>query len=1153
MKRVSLTYAPFAALTACLLPLLARADYVSEIQADSPLAFYRFGETVTAPTYDLADNLGSLGSVGDGRYSGTFTRPVAGAITGDSTTSFANPTLGTGYFGSVNVPNNAALNATTDAANSFTVEFWAKPTNNTAALLSPVNSMSFTTGRAGYLFYQNAATWQFRIGNTTSTTATFLDGGTVTANEWQHVTGVYTGVEGGTGGTMTLYVNGVEVSTATAGFYEPNTNAPFCIGSTSAPNRTFDGAVDEVAYYSKVLSPTQILAHFNARTGNPAGYASVITADAPVGYWRLNESAPNSVYPVAANSGSLGVAADAQYIGGVTTTGTGPRPPGFSGFAADNKAIALNSGDGYVGSPLSLLNNRSAFTLTGWIKRGALHSLRGGYFGQNDLLEFGDASNGTTMEAYYNVGGSMTVPFPAADDEWLFIALTGNGQTSQMFLNGTLAGTGTANAPTYGTSAYKFNIGGGGVFNTGGDYFLGEIDEVAFFDKALSNGRIKSLYDAAVGNVPPALVQEPVVQSPVPPALIYATTTFTLAADASGTPPLSYQWSRNGTPIPSATSRTYTKTNAGTGDSGDYSVAVTNAFGTAQTTTPVTVTIDPVAPPTIAADPAPRQALTGGVFNFSVTVTGTGPFTYQWRLNGTDIPSGTGPTYSVPASSSTAGDYTVRVTNAAGSTLSSVATASYSVPPSGSYEALIMSLNPVAYWRLNETSGTTAFDVAGGNDGVYTGGVTPGSTEAPKTAAGLPGFPDSNRSAEFDGFSGYILGPSGFLNSRTSFTLTGWVRRTILAGHSTGFFGQNDKVEFGNSSDTEIGVWTGNSANGRNPLAEEEWGFIVMTHEADPGLKTVYVNGTKIASAGFATQPNNTQAFCIGGGVWNNIASLNDLFGGQIDEVAVFNKVLSNSEISGLYLQARAIPGIPQLTPVAGGSGEVPLASGDFNASENGFTVTTPTPSAETEWVWTAGSWRSAGQNNAAGSDNVSYLDSPPYTVTTPGVVSLAFSHRYSFEGDRWDGGNVAVSVNDGPFMRVDQLAFSENGYNGTLRGDTSSHLNGLDSFLENSAGHPSFLTSQCILTGAAAGDKIVVRFIAAYDNNTTGSLTPTGWEIDSFQLSQGGPPAALLTWPVGIIQQSDNLNPSWKDMTGPGPKLIDTTLAPKRFFRLKP
>lgn len=1132
-------------------PACVMADYSSEILGHNPVTYYRFSEDIAAPAYDYAANNGALGLAARGRYTGTVTKGAPGVIPGNSALTFSNPTLGTGYFGSVNVPNNPALNPTPDSGTGFTVEFWAKPTNNTAALLSPLGSMSFTTGRSGYMFYQNGATWQLRIGDTASTTPTILNGGTVTANDWQHVAATYTG---GSAGTAKLYVNGAEVGTITVTNYEANTNAPFSIGSTAGANRTFDGSVDEVAFYPAVLSGTAIAAHYTTRSSNPAGYSALVQGDGASGYWRLNEVAVANPYPTAANLGSLGTAADASYIGGVTTTGTGPRPPQYQGFAADNKAISLPTSDGYVGTPLSLLSDRNAFTVVGWIKRGAVHSVRGGYFGQNDLLEFGDADTGTNIEAWIDVtGGNIKSPYPSADDEWVFIALTGTGQVNELFLNGELAGSRNSAEPQgYGSNAFKFNIGGGGIFNTGGDYFLGEIDEVAVFDKALSTGQVKSLYHAALGNVAPEIVAEPAVLSPVPPAIIYATTTFSLVADASGTPPLNFQWRKNGTPISGATSRIYTKTGATTGDNGDYDVVVTNGSGSVTSTSAVNVTVNPAVPPVITTPPAPRTTLAGGTFSFSVTASGTGPFTYQWLRNGEIIPGAAGATYSVAASAAAQGSYTVRVTNVVSTVTSDPVTATYSVPAPGSYDELVMSLSPLAYWKLDEAGGATAADSAAGNDGTFIGGVTPGVTEAPKAASGFPGFPGGNRSAEFDGSSGYVRGPGGFLNNRTSFTLAGWVRRTALAGRSSGFFGQNDKVEFGNSSDTVIGAWTGNTASGTNPLVNDEWGFVVLTHEASPGVKTVYVNGVPIGSAAYAVQPNNSQAFCIGGCTWNSEAALNDLFTGQIDEVAVFPAALTSGQVCQLYLRGLGVmSNEASIRAISGGTPSA-LSSATFDAAEEGFTVETPAPSSETEWVFTAGSWRSNGQENAAGSDNVSYLISPEYTATAGGLVSLSFSHRYSFEADNWDGGNVEVSVNGGAWARVSAASFSANGYNGQLRGDTAARLGNRQGFVLDSAGHPAFITSACALTGVNAGDKVRVRFAASYDNNTGGNLTPKGWEIDSLSLTQGGSGAAV-SWSCGILQQSLTLQAPWTDITGDDPVVIDTTAAPKKFFRIKP
>ena len=112
---------------------------------------------------------------------------------------------------------------------------------------------SSTTSRAGYMIYQNAATWQLRMGNNSNAVANVLNGGTVTPGEWQHLAAVYTG---GTNGTMTLYVNGVSVgSLLLPGVgYEANDSTEFRIGAFAAPNRTFDGAVDEVAFYGAELT-----------------------------------------------------------------------------------------------------------------------------------------------------------------------------------------------------------------------------------------------------------------------------------------------------------------------------------------------------------------------------------------------------------------------------------------------------------------------------------------------------------------------------------------------------------------------------------------------------------------------------------------------------------------------------------------------------------------------------------------------------------------------------------------------------------------------------------------------------------------------------------------------------------------------------------
>jgi autotransporter-associated beta strand protein/YVTN family beta-propeller protein len=86
----------------------------------------------------------------------------------------------------------------------------------------------------------------------------------------------------------------------------------------------------------------------------------------------------------------------------------------------------------------------------------------------------------------------------------------------------------------------------------------------------------------------------------------------------------------------------------------------------------VTATPGPV--PQITANPAGVRLTEGGTAQFSVEVSGTGPFTYQWRLNGTNIVGATESTLTLASvGSAQEGQYTVLVSNGSGGVVSAAA------------------------------------------------------------------------------------------------------------------------------------------------------------------------------------------------------------------------------------------------------------------------------------------------------------------------------------------------------------------------------------------------------------------------------------------------------------------------------------------------
>src|ERR1019366_8667585 len=177
---------------------------------------------------------------------------------------------------------------------------------------------------------------------------------------------------------------------------------------------------------------------------------------------------------------------------------------------------------------------------------------------------------------------------------------------------------------------------------------------------------------------PPAIPVQP--QSQV--ANAGATATFLVSA--TGLNP-AYQWRKNGaslangSKISGATTNKLTITNVSDSDVATYTVTVTNLLGSV-TSSGATLTV--IDPPVITAQPLGRRVLAGGNVSFNVTLSGTAPFHYQWRFNGGSILSATDAAYAMQAvGDASSGNYSVVVTNPAGSVTSSNALLTVIDPP----------------------------------------------------------------------------------------------------------------------------------------------------------------------------------------------------------------------------------------------------------------------------------------------------------------------------------------------------------------------------------------------------------------------------------------------------------------------------------------
>jgi hypothetical protein len=138
----------------------------------------------------------------------------------------------------------------------------------------------------------------------------------------------------------------------------------------------------------------------------------------------------------------------------------------------------------------------------------------------------------------------------------------------------------------------------------------------------------------AVALVAPKITAQPGPVTAV--AGVGATATFTV--NASGSTPLTYQWTLGGKNIAGATSSQLNVANVTTASAGKYAVVVKNSKGSV-TSTAVALTVL-VEPGFVTNLPATATVKAGKTVTFTVKANGTTPFTYQWQRNGSNLPNG---------------------------------------------------------------------------------------------------------------------------------------------------------------------------------------------------------------------------------------------------------------------------------------------------------------------------------------------------------------------------------------------------------------------------------------------------------------------------------------------------------------------------------
>lgn len=637
-----------AGLWACPFTQAQQTDYTSLVIQDAPLFYWNFdGQDPGAtqlmpiggwlPTITTENDLLPTGNVGRASHASLSSGLRLGnAATFDGASYLKSP-----------APFRTPV---TELSGAYAIELWVQSQASNEGTY-PLNFGAIPGGDNAPAVIYNFGGWAgieiFAGGGGRTGTAgpEFADSG------WHHILAVYYGNgSDGVAARTDIYFDGAVYSglnpvSRRLSLANLMVGAGLPAAGGAGIANAFTGNIDEVAIYdlqglgladeAAVEAWAELLAadhRASAAAASGPSYSSVVLADSPLLYWNFDEETPEARQAAPINVNAI--------VGDNRLTPRGnpiqiPHEEIASGLSL-GRAAQLDGSSFYTARPLhSGIENHAhmtgAYAIELWFQ--SLGSNSGTY-----PLNFGDFLTGgdNAPAVLYNFGGYENRIEFLGRDSWARTGLQGPLLTDQdwhhlmmvYYGNGV---DGVANRfdiyldkipyTSIGPVSQRLSFGGlvaGAALLNGANAFTGHIDELALYDlSSLPNeaavtakvtGMVNSHF-AAAGAAPPTAEVTISTQPVSVTANIGESASFQVTASATGTDePLTYQWYRDGKPLPSATEASLTFPEITLFDVGIHPIRVKVSAGLAFAES-AEVTLTVAAPPTPAATPYTQQVL----------------------------------------------------------------------------------------------------------------------------------------------------------------------------------------------------------------------------------------------------------------------------------------------------------------------------------------------------------------------------------------------------------------------------------------------------------------------------------------------------------------------------------------------------------------
>ncbi len=317
--------------------------------------------------------------------------------------------------------------------------------------------------------------------------------GSISLGEWQHVTATHDG-----GANAKLYINGIEkASTSSFSVTRATGSANLYIGYSQNNNSYFDGGIDDVRLYDRVLSPAEVTELYVTTGTNAEVRPFAGTTDGLVGYWKLDETSGTTAIELINNN-------DGVMTGGLTGADT---------ITGKNKgALQFNGTTDYISVPDTDELNPDAWTLSSWFKVDALSA-----DGTQMIIEKSEDTNASNQRDY-----SMQFNQPENSLRCYYQSASGVDGITNDVNNSVVVGqwyhgacvynatNNTLTAYLNGAQLTQKNVAGiippktDGKINIGAaqykltpinDEFVGAIDDVRIYNRPLSAAEIAEIYN----------------------------------------------------------------------------------------------------------------------------------------------------------------------------------------------------------------------------------------------------------------------------------------------------------------------------------------------------------------------------------------------------------------------------------------------------------------------------------------------------------------------------------------------------------------------------------------------------------------------------------------------------------------------------------